>query len=122
MEMLSLPKKSRRYSAAAARVPRIIATTVAKAAICADSLIASSTSGRARATLNQCRVKPCGGKLKPALSVLKAYIKMIRIGKWRNTNPPQAASFRPQDAFSECIEGPQAFDDGQVHGDQHDRH
>ncbi|MDT4883041.1 hypothetical protein FQZ97_1190490 [compost metagenome] len=71
-EMLSLPKKSRWYSAAAARVPRTMAITVAMLAICSDSLIDSSTSTRLKATLNQCRVKPCGGKLKPALSVLKA--------------------------------------------------
>ncbi|MNF69101.1 hypothetical protein D3C84_509750 [compost metagenome] len=71
-EMPSLPKKSRRYRAAAARVPRIMAMAVARQATCADRVIASSTSGRARATLNQFRVKPRGGKLKPALSVLKA--------------------------------------------------
>ena len=96
--MPCLPKKSRRYNAAEAKVPSTIAISVAIAAICADSLIASSTSGRENATLNQCRVNPLGGKLKAASSVLKAYMKMIRIGKCKNTNPPQAAIFRPRDA------------------------
>ena len=97
-EMPSLPKKSRRYNAAAARVPRTMAIRVATQAICSDSLIDSSTSSRAKATLNQSRVKPCGGKLKAASSVLKAYRQMITMGKCKNTRPPQAASFRPQDA------------------------
>ncbi|MCY1370707.1 hypothetical protein D9M69_578100 [compost metagenome] len=71
-EMPSLPKKSRRYSAAAARVPSSRAISVAMQAICSDSSIASSTSARVKATLSQRRVKPLGGKLKAASSVLKA--------------------------------------------------
>lgn len=71
-EIPCLPKNSRRYNAAEARVPRTMAIRVAMAAICNDSLMASSTSGRAKATLNHFRVKPWGGKLKAASSVLKA--------------------------------------------------
>ena len=71
-EMPSLPKKSRRYSAAEASVPSTSAISVATQAICSDSLIDSSTSGRANATLIHFRVKPFGGKLKAASSVLKA--------------------------------------------------
>ncbi|MCY1455369.1 hypothetical protein D9M71_725000 [compost metagenome] len=62
-EMLSLPKKSRRYSAPAARVPRIMAISVATAAIFTDSTMASSTSLRWAAMKNHFRVKPCNGKL-----------------------------------------------------------
>jgi hypothetical protein len=54
-------------------------------------LIDSRTSGRENATLNHFRVKPLGGKLNAASSVLKAYMKMIRIGKCKNTSPPHAA-------------------------------
>ncbi|MNF04995.1 hypothetical protein D3C80_2046300 [compost metagenome] len=71
-EMLSLPKKLRRYSAAEARVPSTRASSVARQATCSDSVIDSSTSGREKATLNHFRVKPWGGKLKAASSVLKA--------------------------------------------------
>ncbi|MNC59148.1 hypothetical protein D3C75_1089380 [compost metagenome] len=71
-EMLSLPKKLRRYSAAEARVPSTSAISVARQATCTDNLIASSTSGRANATLNHFKVKPWGGKLKAASWVLKA--------------------------------------------------
>ena len=67
-----LPKNSRRYSAAEASVPSTMAISVAMAAICNDSLIASNTSGRAKATLNHFNVKPWGGKLNAASSVLKA--------------------------------------------------
>ncbi|MDF3136213.1 response regulator, partial [Pseudomonas extremaustralis] len=85
-----------------------------------ESIVAIGTStGGTQAlelvTLNHLNVNPWGGKLNAASSVLKAYRKMIRIGKCRNTKPPQAAIFKPMDDFSECIEGPQAFDDGQVH-------
>ena len=71
-EMLSLPKKLRRYSAAEASVPSTKAIRVARQATCNDSLIASSTSGRAKATANHFSVKPLGGKLNAASSVLKA--------------------------------------------------
>ncbi|MCY1443349.1 hypothetical protein D9M71_597590 [compost metagenome] len=62
-EMLSLPKKSRRYSAPAARVPRIMAISVATQAILTDSQMASSTSLRWATMANHFRVKPCSGKL-----------------------------------------------------------
>ncbi|MNW03806.1 hypothetical protein D3C71_1997930 [compost metagenome] len=71
-EMPCLPKKSRRYNAADASVPRTMAISVAIEAICNDSLIASSTSGRENATPIHFRVKPLGGKLNAASSVLKA--------------------------------------------------
>ena len=57
-EIPSLPKKSRRYSAAEASVPRTMAINVAIQAISSESLIESSTSGRENATLNHFRVKP----------------------------------------------------------------
>ncbi|MNN75467.1 hypothetical protein D3C81_1917730 [compost metagenome] len=71
-EMPSLPKKLRRYSAAEARVPSTRAINVARQATCSDSLMDSSTSGRAKATANQLRVNPLGGKLNAASSVLNA--------------------------------------------------
>ena len=46
---------------------------------------------------------------------------MIANGKCRKISP-QAASFSPKGARSECIESPQTFDDGKVDGDQNDRH
>ncbi|MCY1448546.1 hypothetical protein D9M71_652240 [compost metagenome] len=57
-EMLSLPKKLRRYRAAEASVPRNRAIRVARKAICTESLIDSTTSARANATVNHFRVKP----------------------------------------------------------------
>ncbi|MOA69526.1 hypothetical protein D3C78_1977680 [compost metagenome] len=70
--MLSLPKKLRRYNATDASVPSTRAISVARQATCSDSLIDSSTSGRENATPNHFKVKPWGGKLKAASSVLKA--------------------------------------------------
>ncbi|GDU73938.1 hypothetical protein BvCmsSIP076_03604 [Escherichia coli] len=71
-EMAFLPKKSRRHSAAAASVPNTSAINVASAATLSDSVTASRISLRRAATLNQRSVRPCGGKLNAASSVLNA--------------------------------------------------
>ncbi len=57
----SLPRNGRRASAKAASVPSKIANNVATAATSSDSRIAAQISLRAKATSNQCSVRPGGG-------------------------------------------------------------
>ncbi len=62
-EIASFPKKSVRYTADAARVPRIKAAAVASSATRMDRLNASCISGLARACGIHRSVKPGGGKV-----------------------------------------------------------
>src|SRR5262245_58322065 len=104
-------------------VPRSAAIAVASAAIFNDSAIDSRTSSRPSAIPNQRSVKSWSGKLNALVSVLKAYMKMTRIGKCMKASPSQAADFRPRPAVpSERIEGSEALRDRDVDRDQHDRH
>src|SRR6201999_2195084 len=58
----SLPKKRKRYIAAAAQVPRISAIDIENRATRTDSQSASQKSSRPRVTANHCVVRPGGGK------------------------------------------------------------
>jgi hypothetical protein len=68
----SRPKKRLRQTAAAASVPRIIATIVETAATCSDSSSASRMSGRWNATPNHFSVNPGIGNTKLFDSELNA--------------------------------------------------
>jgi hypothetical protein len=71
-EMLSLPKKRNRPTAAAAIDPKTIAASEATSATTIDRRIASQSSGVSNACPNHFVVRPGGGKVNAASWVVKA--------------------------------------------------
>src|SRR5260221_8252880 len=59
---VSLPKKRKRYIAAAAQVPRIRAIDIENKAMRTERPRDSQKSARAKVTANHCVVRPGGGK------------------------------------------------------------
>ena len=67
-----------------------IARSVAAEATSSESRIDSQMSSRAKATSNQCSVKPGGGNWYVRSSVVNAYSAITQTGACRNTRPTAA--------------------------------
>src|ERR1700722_1581481 len=126
-EIASRPKNFARASAAAASVPRTMASAVDTSATRMERPSAAQISGRFQATPNQRSVYPGGGNSKLRSSLLNAYRMMKASGRCRSARPPAAPSRKPSGGPSfdgrsrlERIERPGAFRYRQEHA--HDDH
>src|SRR5687768_3720107 len=96
-------------------VPSKMAIVVEISATCTDNPSACQKSCRSSKAENQWVVKPGGGKVKDASSVVKAYRTITSSGKCRNTSAPIVAAVRPMGALLERIERSQPLCTHQVH-------